>query len=38
MITRKRIVYSKEFNGEIQLTDFEIKTDEMSVDLSENGA
>lgn len=38
MITRKRVVYSKEFVGEIQLTDFEIKTDEMSTDLSDNGA
>lgn len=38
MISRKRIVYSKEFVGEIKLTDFEIKTDELSVELAENGS
>ncbi|KAJ6646046.1 Prostaglandin reductase 1 [Pseudolycoriella hygida] len=36
MISRKRIIYSKEFCGEIQLTDFEIKTDEISEELDEN--
>lgn len=37
MISRKRIVYSKEFVGEMKLTDFEVKTDEISVELAENG-
>lgn len=37
MISRKRIIYSKEFVGEMKLTDFEIKTDEISATLAENG-
>lgn len=37
MISRKRIIYSKEFIGEMKLTDFELKTDEISVELDENG-
>lgn len=37
MISRKRVVYSKEFIGEIKLTDFEIKTDEISAELTDNG-
>lgn len=37
MISRKRIIYSKEFVGEIKLTDFEFNTDEISLELEENG-
>ena len=37
MISRKRVIYSKEFIGEIKKTDFKIVTDEISNEVAENG-